>query len=323
MSKLFTLLRDIIIKVNLTVKTEKQTLTDSQKAQVLSNIGAAATDHFHNDFATTGELLAYAAKKVHKHTVSEITDFSEALSAKADLVDGKVPISQLPDNIGGGVDSWNDLSDRPFYEGKAFEDVVWNGNTEGLTAVPATIMGMQVYFYKVSDVVLTTEQLEGATLTASGVFSGESEPTTQNASFNSETVNGSFCINSVMAICVAQANDELSCPDMGFEPTVFPEKGIWFLWTGEEVFGEVAYAMAFAAPYKVVQIADRFIPDTVVRTEEKGVSVATLENGKIPESQLPSILPTVSTSDSGKFLCVDSNGNWAATTIAEWNGGSY
>lgn len=39
---------------------------------------------------------------------------------KADLVDGKVPLEQLPDNIGGGVASWNDLEDKPF----GVEDVI-------------------------------------------------------------------------------------------------------------------------------------------------------------------------------------------------------
>lgn len=35
------------------------------------------------------------------------------------------------------------------------------------------------------------------------------------------------------------------------------------------------------------------------------------------------LLPPVSSSDSGKFLVVDSNGNWAATTISAWNGGNF
>lgn len=35
------------------------------------------------------------------------------------------------------------------------------------------------------------------------------------------------------------------------------------------------------------------------------------------------LLPSVSSSDSGKFLVVDSNGNWVATTISAWNGGNF
>jgi hypothetical protein len=32
---------------------------------------------------------------------------------------------------GGGASSWNDLTDKPFGEEKAFEPIVWDGNTEG------------------------------------------------------------------------------------------------------------------------------------------------------------------------------------------------
>ena len=38
------------------------------------------------------------------------------LATKADLVNGKVPASQLPASGGGGVTSWNDLEDKPFGE---------------------------------------------------------------------------------------------------------------------------------------------------------------------------------------------------------------
>lgn len=48
---------------------------------------------------------------------------------------------------GGGVRSWNELEDKPFGEEKAFEPIVWDGNTEGLESVVYD----EVTFYKVSD----------------------------------------------------------------------------------------------------------------------------------------------------------------------------
>ena len=46
-------------------------------------------------------------------------------------------------------------------------------------------------------------------------------------------------------------------------------------------------------------------------------------NGKRVKVSNMGFLPSVTSLDSGKFLVVDSNGDWAATTIAAWNGGNY
>lgn len=67
---------------------------DANHTHTPASLGAAAADHSHNYAAPT-----------HSHTQSEITGLADALagkadasviSAKADLVDGKVPTSQLP-----------------------------------------------------------------------------------------------------------------------------------------------------------------------------------------------------------------------------------
>lgn len=71
---------------------------------------------------------------------------------------------QIAQNIGsgggGGVSSWNDLKDKPF--GEVMGDTLYfDGNTDGLV----DIGGM---FYKVSDVVLTMDDLaNGGTYTQS------------------------------------------------------------------------------------------------------------------------------------------------------------
>lgn len=53
-----------------------------------------------------------------------------------------------------GVSSWNDLTDKPFGEDKAFEPIVWDGNTEGLESVEVDLGGGDTgTFYKVADYV--------------------------------------------------------------------------------------------------------------------------------------------------------------------------
>jgi hypothetical protein len=42
----------------------------------------------------------------------------------------------------------------------------------------------------------------------------------------------------------------------------------------------------------------------------------------VPDTISIDALPAVTSSDNGKFLCVV-NGEWAAVTMQEWQGGSY
>lgn len=60
--------------------------------------GYAASSHSHAQGDVTGLIQALAAKAeaTHDHTLSEVVGLIAALAAKADLVDGKVPSSQLP-----------------------------------------------------------------------------------------------------------------------------------------------------------------------------------------------------------------------------------
>ena len=57
----------------------------------------------------------------------------------------------------GGVTSWNDLKDRPFYENA----ITWDGSIDGRDSV--TIEGMGT-FYKVSDLTVDKQSLNEATL---------------------------------------------------------------------------------------------------------------------------------------------------------------
>ena len=82
---------------------------------------------------------------------------------------------------GGGVSSWNDLTDKPFEPPKVYE---FDGNTEGLDSFNTG----QYNYYKISDDILTTEQLVGGTLT---LFNSETESITLNIA---SVFNGPGCI---------------------------------------------------------------------------------------------------------------------------------
>lgn len=71
----------------------------------------------------------------------------------------------------GGASSWNDIPDKPFIT-KGGDTLTWDGNTEGL----AVFGGM---YYKVSDVILTTEDVaNGATVAMTMVMDGVTENVT-------------------------------------------------------------------------------------------------------------------------------------------------
>ena len=89
----------------------------------------AEIDHAHTDYAEVGHThtgfanathshaiseitdltssLANKANASHTHAQSEITDLTSSLSGKADLVDGKVPTSQLPSYVSDIVEETN------------------------------------------------------------------------------------------------------------------------------------------------------------------------------------------------------------------------
>lgn len=87
----------------------------------------------------------------------------QALAAKADLVDGKIPASQLPIDLGGdgnitveGVSSWNDLEDKPFYDNRLTSYYSYEKNPNPVSFTHE-LLGYS--FYKVSDLILTKEQI--------------------------------------------------------------------------------------------------------------------------------------------------------------------
>ena len=115
----------------------------------------------------------------------------------------------------GGVSSWNDLTDKPFEAPKVYEV---DGNTEGRDS----FNDGHANYYKVSDDILTTEQLAGGTLTVSPA-SANAEPIILD--IPSDINEGYGCIASEFMYVVYDHQEMASSGPSGI---VIPSNGIYF-----------------------------------------------------------------------------------------------
>lgn len=101
------------------------------------------------------------------------TESDVALGNKADLVDGKVPLEQLPDNIGSGSSSeqvqadfdQNDSTQPDYIKNKPFYDtrkISYYSQEKTPNPVSFTLAATNNIFYKVSDLVPTREEIFGS-----------------------------------------------------------------------------------------------------------------------------------------------------------------
>jgi hypothetical protein len=166
----------------------------------------------------------------------------------------------------GGASSWNDLTGKPFYEEtKVFEplNITWDGNTEGLTVVNLEEGtyddGTSFRFgkYKVSDAVLTDEQIKAAT--ACSINNNELEE---------------FRIEDAWDFMVNEGAINEHFADLGFiivvkKPTsFFPECGIYFAkgWSSD---GNESCVTSFTIPELTISVVhkldNKYLPDTYLR----------------------------------------------------------
>lgn len=126
-----------------------------------------------------------------------------------------------------GAPSWNDLKDKPFGEMPTGGDTLyWDGNTEGLVEVVSDVGN----FYKVSDVVLTEEELlndVADSLGAGSLRCGNEGGFTFKSSSKDET-SGMFAelgFGVIAEYIFCASTDNYEIPAFG---TILPEKGIYF-----------------------------------------------------------------------------------------------
>lgn len=142
---------------------------------------------------------------------------------------------QLPDDIGGGgltEVSWDDIKDKPFYEDKAFDDVMWDGNTEGLLSVTIDLeqMGMAAYhLYKVSDQVIT-DSIDKCIIGIEYPQDGAYYENDYGESLMYFGSNGSFFAGEFCAFNITQDNEVFDLTELlGTEISfVFPKAGVYF-----------------------------------------------------------------------------------------------
>lgn len=86
----------------------------SEHTHTPASIGAAPSSHSHAQSDVTGlsSALEGKANTGHAHAQTDITGLPAALTAKADLVDGKVPVSQLPGYV-SDVAEYGNLASFP------------------------------------------------------------------------------------------------------------------------------------------------------------------------------------------------------------------
>lgn len=160
----------------------------------------------------------------------------------------KINPDLLPDNIGGGgVSSWNDLTDKPFEE-EAERRIVWTAATDVTDFI--TPHGQRNIYYKISDEVFGVDDLKGA------YFFVDGDATTRiDLNEATEVQGGCSFSNKFCSIYDTEVNLGIAYDGM---PDTFPS-------TGTYVAMVQAYDVEFVIPSRVTKKLDeKFLPDNGV-----------------------------------------------------------
>lgn len=163
---------------------------------------------------------------------------------------------QVPGMTGGTQSDWNvddetDLAyvkNRPCYE-EAISEITWDGNTEGLEMVEISIDGETAQIYKVSDLIIPSENFVNATVTAR-MFGGDYDETSE-ISLTSEDIseqNGSIVILDGY-ICVI-SDENIGSPGLYF---VKATQNIYTTYIGGIIFDDAHSSI-------VIPLAEKFLP---------------------------------------------------------------
>lgn len=184
------------------------------------------------------------------------TSIETGLQGKADLVDGKVPLEQLPDDIGSGGGltevSWEDIKNKPFYDNSTTVQSRFEC-TEGVTPVHFEVEEDGMTFWKVSDLVLTAEEIGQSKII---VYDMEYESSDCEISEISDCIM--FSIGSESFCCFKQAGNI----DLMGIPLDIPETGIYYVTdeVGEPLYSDFKFEIS-ATKGELKTLDSKYIAD--------------------------------------------------------------
>lgn len=168
----------------------------------------------------------------------------------AQLNEMDAAIEDLVSRDPSGPISWNDLTDRPFYEESTGAVIEWDGNTEGRDQMMSG--GEPQPFYKVSDLTPTDEEL--------GEFIVEIN---NGVVYTREHLTPMIGENIILTQIFMVFHD--TDVTLGGEAASVPSPGIYFLaYTGDTGISKFSYGSTTT----IKKLDEKFIPDTIARVGE-------------------------------------------------------
>jgi hypothetical protein len=161
-------------------------------------------------------------------------------------------LDEVPESGGGGVTSWNDLTDKPFGE-ESREPIVFGGNTEGLETDP--LIGQM---YKISETGVRKDELIGATMRGYSPGTGRE-------------ISGILSDTSILDASELNPSIPLYTMYMDAAGGYFLSTAADFIYDGVTIkqgFYVSKYFISLTFPEKVKPLDEKYLPESVVLESE-------------------------------------------------------
>lgn len=163
------------------------------------------------------EICDASARETLKNTVKSINGATPDENGNIEV--------EVGSGSGGGVSSWNDLTDKPFGEEQIVLDIHWDGELADRIYIEDVSSDIKGYFVHVSDCT-SKEAVVGATL---GYMEIADDGTTTEGTI---VLTENFCIPYGEATMIGEAHALIVPYDnfdlMGMGVFIFPKAGIYF-----------------------------------------------------------------------------------------------